>query len=244
MKSPDHWKLLRSSDESKVRRGLGLVEKAHAQQPDPSHIMELGVAYLWVRHYGSAWEHFDLAIKEDRAGTDCYYGMAGASKWCVGEFDEAVRLWAAGTKAAFQDTAGLGITLPLLLFFASVKEPATFERQAAEKLLMGKTTDSRIRIWPGPIASWMLGQISEVEFRGRRDGEDEAGILDRRWLAEFYAGVLQHGEGKFCEFSKTMQKLGDTSQPEWSDDTFFLARMWSEEFFLARSAIESKSLRG
>ncbi len=89
--------------------------------------------------------------------------------------------------------------------------------------------------WPGPIVNWILGRITQEEFRSLWIGGDKADTLDRHWQAAFYAGVLQYSKGKRSVFKKTMQKLEDTSQPEWSDETFFLARMWGAEFFLARS---------
>jgi hypothetical protein len=234
MRTYDHWDRLRSGRPKQVKQALRQLEQEHAQEPHASNIMELGVAYMWVRSYDAASKHFRLAIDRHPTSVTDFHGMAGAAKWCLGEFDEAVRQWVAGLKADFADTAGLGVQLPLLLFTASVLKPETFERIAAETILAERAEDPRITEWPGPVASWLLTQISDSEFRNRCTGDDEPDTLDRHWLAEFYRGVLLYGEGKSSDFKATMRKLTDTARPQWSDETFFLARMWSEEFFLAR----------
>jgi hypothetical protein len=237
MKATDPWSLLRAG---KVEEGLRPFVHAHSKEPTASHIMELGVAYLWVKRYDAAWDHFrstNAAYPKHGSG---FYGMAGVAKWCMGECDEAARQWVAGLDVQFADTCGLGIRLPLLLFFASVVKPATYRRRVAEKLLKDKSEDSRITDWPGPIARWLLGQISDDELRNQSRGLDDADTCDRYWLARFYQNVFQYGAGERSNFRETMGKLADTSSPEWSDETFFLARMWSEEFFLARYEAETE----
>lgn len=231
MKADDPWALLQAG---KIEEGLRPFAEAHARKPTPSHIMELGVAYLWAKRYEAAWEHFRMTNEAYPKSGSGFYGMAGAAKWCLGDPSEAVRQWSNGLKSRYADTNGLGMHLPLLLFMASVLKPEYFARDAAVKLLREKAKDRRANEWPGPIARWVLGEINEGELRERCADDDKVETWDQHWLADFYQGVLWHGDGKHAKFKETMRKLADTTLPEWSDETFFLARMWSEEFFIAR----------
>jgi len=160
--------------------------------------------------------------------------MAGTAKWCLGDVQEAVRQWNAGLKAQYADTAGLGLQLPLLLFVASVLRPATFEKTKAEDLLRSKIRDCRARTWPGPIAGWVLAEFQENELRDRCRDANETESRNHYWLTDFYRAIVLHSQGQATDFRDAMRRLVDTSRPEWSDENFFLSRMWGEEFFLAR----------
>ena len=67
------WTSLRQKD---VEPGLGLIRRNYEHDPTPSHIMELGVAFLWLADYKAAAEHFEQAIKKDRFTSSIYFGMA------------------------------------------------------------------------------------------------------------------------------------------------------------------------
>lgn len=149
----------------------------------------------------------------------------------------------AGLQAKYADSAGLGLNLPLLLYFASVMKPSRYERSSVEKLLRKKTKDLRITKWPGPIASWLIGKLGDKEFQAHWRGKDEKDTLDRQWDAEFYQGIFHYTQGKYPAFNATLQKLTDVSRAEWSDEDFFLTRMWGSEFFLARYELEAGGSR-
>jgi hypothetical protein len=230
-------------------QGLRLVQQAYTGQPFfASAAMTLGVALLWLGRYAEAWEHFHSVIETPPRVGDNDYGMAGVAKWCLGRPDEAVLEWRAGLKAKYARASGLGVRMPLLLFFAAIREPRVFDRKLAEKLVLDTTKDIRISNWPGPIARLVLDQISEAEFKnhclGIRPGDTGKNPFARHnqqetsnclWLAEFYRSVLTLEQGALSDFQNSMRKLSDTSQSEWQDEKHvFTARIWSEEFFLAR----------
>jgi tetratricopeptide (TPR) repeat protein len=237
MEGCDHWNLLRFGTAQQAKAALREIHHAYTQNSDASHIMELGAAYLWIQQYATAHEHFEAAIERHPTRVTDFYGMAGTAKWCMGENGEAVKCWLGGLDAEFADTNGLGIHLPLLLFYASIMRPDIYSQQSARKILSAKSKDRRIEAWPGPIARWLLGQLNDQEFRQQWNGFDGVDSLDRQWLAGFYQSVLWHGQGKHSAFNESMRKLADTSSPEWTNETFFLARMWGEEFFLARNEL-------
>ena len=232
MKTKDPWHLLRKG---KIESGLKQCLRAYKREPySPSAIMELGVAYLWAQEYQEALEHFGHSIDQYPRYYSCFYGMAGTAMWCLDHPDEAVRQWSDGLKARYADTNGLGMQMPLLLYMASVLEAESYSKASAEALLREKTKDRRRNEWPGPIARWLLGQIDNKELMERCPGVDEVETCNHHWLADFYLGVRWQAEGKQQRFNEIMRKLVDTDRPEWSHHDFFLARMWSEQFFIAR----------
>ena len=249
MERVNPWPLLRG-EKAEQEQGLQLARQAYNEQPYASEAMTLGVALLWLARYADAWEHFHSRIETASRAGDNDYGMAGVAKWCLGKPDDAVSEWRAGLKAEYARTSGLGVRMPLLLFFAAIREPRVFDRRSAEKLLRETTADIRIRNWPGPIARLVLDQIGEAEFQnhclGIRPGDMGKNPFTRhkphevsncQWLAEFYRTTLALEHGKsISDFKGSMEKLSDTSQPEWQDEkNVFTVRIWCEEFFLARN---------
>lgn len=243
------WPLLRAGAGER-EQGLRLVQQAYAEDPSPSHTREFGIALVWLGKYAEAWTHFRSVIETSKTAGDGDYGMAGVAKWCLNKPDEAVSEWRAGLKAKYARASGLNVIMPLLLFFAAIRQPKVFDRKLAEKLLREATADIRIRNWPGPIARLVLDQISEAEFQdhclGIRPGDTGKNPFTRHkphevsnclWLAEFYRTTLALEQGKsLSDFKGSMEKLSDTRQPEWQDEkNIFTVRIWREEFFLARN---------
>src|SRR5213595_3977298 len=98
MKTDVRWDLIRAG---KTEEGLRLLKNAYGSKPDASHIMELGAAYLWLREYREAWEHFKKAIDTYPRSNSAFFGMAGVAKWCLNDPEEAVKQWRAGLQAEY-----------------------------------------------------------------------------------------------------------------------------------------------
>jgi hypothetical protein len=228
MRSVDQWSLLRGTEEEQ-ERGLNLAKNRYYKEPkNGSNIMELGVAYLWLRHYSSAYEHFYNVIQKNSIKGDVYFGMAGAAKWSLGMPKEAVSMWHAGLRANYTRTSGLGVRMPMLLFFATIVQPHLCEINQIKGLLSEVIKDVRIKNWPGPIAKMILTS----DPLGL--SEDTEGTHNSRWLHEFYTSLLQRSQNSNPVFKQTMHRLSSISQEEWTDKDTFPRRLWNEEFFLAR----------
>lgn len=241
------WPLLRAG-KVEQDQGLQLVRQAYTEQPYASEAMTLGVSLLWLGRFAEAGKHFQSVIETLPQVGDGIYGMAGVANWCLGRPDKAALQWRAGLQAKYARASGFNVRMPLLLFFAAVRQPNVFAKSSAEKLIRAKTGDIRIRNWPGPIARLVIDQISESEFQdcclGIKPGDTGKNSFRRYnpqeasnslWLAEFYRSVLalNHG-GLLSDFKNSMRKLADTTQAEWRDENVFTTRIWHEEFFLAR----------
>lgn len=225
------WDHLRYGD---AEQGLTLIREAYKRKPSASHIMELGVAYLWVRSYEAAAKHFETANQTHIHTMARFYGMAGVAKWCVDDLVGAVEQWHTGLAAQYADVAG-GVHLPLLLWVAGTLKARIFPRAEAERLLSDKVRGPRSKSWPGPIASFTLGLIDEATMAAVCV-EREREVLDREWLTQFYRGLIAFNRGKLSptELKEVMRRTADASRPEWSDEQNFLTLPWSEEFFIAR----------
>jgi hypothetical protein len=151
------WDLLRYGN---VDQGLALLLNAYKRVPSASHILELGIAYLWVGDYLAGWEHFQTAIERFPRSTSSFYGMAGIAQWCLNEPSQAVNYWSAGLDTRFADGAG-GVQLPLLLLTASIVKPEVFPREEAERILRSKTKNPLLKNWPGPLVEFVLGILDK-----------------------------------------------------------------------------------
>jgi hypothetical protein len=236
MDSRSVWPLLRAG-KADQEQGLELCRRAYARDPSASHIMQLGIALLWLKQYAQAWEHFSTitrrqAPKWTSNKSESFYGMAGVAKWCLGERHEAIAEWVPGLKADY-GSAG-GVKIPLLLFFASVISPELYNGKTVKELMLEKAKDVRIKAWPGPIVRWILGQVNGGEFLMLCQGRDKCDLRDNLWQAEFYRSLMRFERSKISNFRESMNKLTDLQQPEWQDQDAFLSRIWKEEYFLAR----------
>lgn len=237
--SDNAWTLIRSGA---TDAALQQMMQAYSRDPNASHAMQLGVAYLWIEDYRAAWEHFSDINHRHPHRTDAFYGMAGVAQWCLNKPRDAVDEWRDGLKCEFVDVAG-GVTLPLMLYFASVMDPSTYPQSEATKTLESRADDGRAEIWPGPLAAYVSGRLDESEIWRACDGDDESDTRLRIWLTGFYVALRQrhHGDGDFTRFAELMEKTAvitdDDFDPASPD---YLTKLWHHEFYLARRICASR----
>jgi hypothetical protein len=225
------WDLMRAGNQTEALRRL---REANEQRDATSEIIELGVAHLWLMDYSAAVEHFESANRRYPKHTDVFYGMAGIAKWCLNEPREAVGQWRLGLDCRFADAAG-GVGLPLLLFVASILRPDVMTRVEAEDVLRTRADDARIRIWPGPLAQFVLGRIDEAGCRRMCAGINESDTMLRRWRTDFYVGVLEHARGNPGRSRELMRRTATTFDDDFDlTKKHYLGKLWNEEFFIAR----------
>jgi hypothetical protein len=124
-----------------------------------------------------------------------------------------------------------------LLLCASILRPGIYPRRKAEQVLTQKIEDARVKYWPGPLAMFVLNLIDESTLDERSiQGQDRKVPPSAKWLIAFYKRVIEveRGDLNLEEFKGLMQRMTDTSDPEWSDERTFLYLLWNEEFFIAR----------
>jgi hypothetical protein len=134
---------------------------------------------------------------------------------------------------------GVGLYIPLLLYFASILRPTSIGKSLVLEILKGKATDRRICEWPGSIVLRVLGEKGATDVYNECYQSDELETVQRRWEAAFYEEVVSYDPKSQSRFEKRMQALADTSSPEWKLYELFEAKMRSAEFFLARHEAQS-----
>lgn len=230
------WEFLRQGEDQEA---LNLFREAFARQPDAGNIIRLGIGYLWTADYAAAWTHFRDAINTYRSPGDIFHGMAGVAKWCMDEPSSAVETWRRGFAAPYAVGASV-VRLPLLLFAASVLRPTVFSKKEAEQILCERLESPLAENWPGPLAKFILGLLTEdtlKTFWVGNVGNRRRGIMpDYRWLTEFYKTLteLAGGSLELGKFRMLLSQMTDTSRSQWSEDRHFAHLLQCEEFFLAR----------
>lgn len=215
-----------------------MLRKEYEQEPGASEIMELGVALLWTQRYLEAWQHFREAVEAYPRSISSFYGMAGTAKWCVNDLNAAVEQWHEGLNAKYADAGGAGVTCAMLLYVASIVAPKVFSKPEAMGLLSKKSKDPRSRHWPGPLAKFVPGQMTENVLRAQSLGQASQ-RESNSWLIDFYLGIEELDHGKVAQYRRSMLKTVETTR-ETTDHNFFLTCLWHEEFFLARHAVEDE----
>jgi len=233
------WQVMQAGDkEGALRRMQDEFAKAWQPEysmPSLSEVMELGVAYLWIENFRSAFDHFDFVDQRYPRHAHCTYDMAGTALWCMGNRDEAVDQWQRGLDVDYADL-GYGFQPPLLLYFASVVQPELFSRNEAKSLLAKRLDDPRANRWPAPLAEFVIGRIDyDALQRLGVDKNDKNWTAFHYWRADFWRGVLELEQGNDVCYRELMRQTANVSWAEYDrDNRVFLGKLWCPEFFLAR----------
>lgn len=228
MNADDAWKLIRSGA---TDAGLAALRRNFEEK----RLMGYGSALLFLEEYQAAWEHFSSFAHREAAagrGVDLIFGMAGAAKWCLSEYGEAVAEWRAGLTAPYRDANGVGVTIPLLLFVSSVLHPSTIDRHEAKEILLKRAKHRRMgRQWPCPLVHLVLGQIDEEKLWSEIPPDDKEARLEQ-WRLDFYTSILRFSTRR--SYCLTMRQLVERLRNRWADMKGFIDCTKHEEFFIAR----------
>jgi HPt (histidine-containing phosphotransfer) domain-containing protein len=137
------------------------------------HPLWRGLALLELKRHAEAARTFEDAPEAGQSGT--MLELAGAARWLAGERETAVERWVAALDAAYEGPAGK-LKPPALLIYAGTR--LGDERYVLRgNRLLGKLFKPKVaRVWPGPVAGYLLGKIDEAAFleEGYSDEELEA----------------------------------------------------------------------
>lgn len=227
------WQLFR---QGRNEEALEKIHAAYLEKQTIPEIIAFGVAYLWLEDYNAAWEHFDGLNREKPKHRAVYYNMAGVAKWCLGQHDEAVAQWRIGCKCGYSDGAG-GVGPALLLFVATVIDPASCSRAEPEAILDKRSKSGWYKNWPGPVADYVLGRIDEERLRieSARFKNNERAMFSVRWEIGFYLGIVALSHGKFGRYEDLIREAAVTSDDDFDPTKKqYGTKIWKPEFHLAR----------
>lgn len=214
--------------------GLLQMYQRYAAEPSTSHAIEFGIALSWLGKYSEASDHFLSFNTRYPHHASVTYALAGATKWCLEQPDDAIRVWRDGLDCDYS-AAGLNVEVPLLLVFAGGMCADKNLTDEMETLLSKRLRISPAKKWPGALADFAIGRIDEDSLRASciNDHPDETSI--RNLSADFYIGVIEFNAGDRVAFTKAMQKVAAASWTDFDlDRDAFLSRIWLPEFYLAR----------
>jgi hypothetical protein len=168
------------SDPHELLQAGRFEELAHDDHP-----LWRGLALLELGRFAQAAPVFEEAEGAQESGT--MLELAGAARWLAGERAAAAERWIAALDAGHDGPAG-AVKPPALLLYAGLRIPD--DRYVLRgKRLLGKLWKPKIaRVWPGPVAGFLLGEIEEQPFL--EDGYEDPDLEARRLAAaRFWAGV-------------------------------------------------------
>jgi hypothetical protein len=113
--------------------------------------------------------------------------LGGAARWLAGEREAAVERWISGLDAGYEGPAGR-LKPPALLIYAGTRLGDERYVLRGTRLLTKSWKPKIQRIWPGPIAGFLLGRIDPETFleEGYSDPDLEARRLTS---AHFWAAL-------------------------------------------------------
>ena len=153
------------------------------------HPLWRGLALLELRRYGEAGRIFEEAPDARSSGT--MMELAGAARWLSGDREGAIERWVTALEAGYDSPAG-PVKPPALLVYAG-KRMADERYVLRGTRLLGKLWKPKLaRIWPGPVAGFLLDKVEPERFL--EDGYDDAELEARRLAAAHFWAALRDEE--------------------------------------------------
>ncbi|MHB1044152.1 MAG: hypothetical protein ACYC0Q_15125 [Eubacteriales bacterium] len=217
--------------DGKIDEALALYTRDIENDFSSVTLIGRGRAYLYLNELDKALADFEMAAKireqVNLGPTDGHLQMIGVTLWLKGKEQEAADVWNRlvqdhlADKIEYSDRAG-GVESGNLLWYAASFEKFRNYRKQAEKLLKKKSKHERIKYWPGPVAQYLLGNMSEDDLilTARKSNRE------KRYLCEayFYIGARALSKGDKKHFRKAMADSVATGPPNYVENEFYLAR--------------------
>jgi tetratricopeptide (TPR) repeat protein len=227
-------------DAGKYEKAIQLYQRMLAKNPeDGAALAGMPRANLCLGRFEEALDGFlqsNARAKLKPVGEKQPYLMhIGTVQWLLGRREEALDTFSAGVDGIldgtieFADLAG-GVYQGLRLWYAGVSMPDETAREHALSFMRGLATKSRIQYWPGPLAEFAIGKLSEDQLLRKVFSTKMLWLVrlqasvrryKRSYLSKvwFYLGVKARAEGNEAECQRCMlecSRLGSgPSNLEW-----------------------------
>jgi tetratricopeptide (TPR) repeat protein len=202
---------------------------------DKSNYFSRAIVYLQKGEYDKALEDIKLA-EEDRNSqnpdrTDIYLKTYGIVLWINKQEKEAAEIWyqlikdvQAGKIKYSTDLTG-GLVNGYLLWFAGCRNESLAEYiEKTKSFLFKKSKKRSIEYWSGPIAQYILGNISESDLLDA--AETESDILTSRQLcqAHFYIAINYYLNGDKENYVRELQACVENGKKTMLEYEIYLAQ--------------------
>lgn len=163
-----------------------LMEEGRFEElADEDHPLWRGLALLELKRWQQAARTFEEAPDAAQSGT--LLELAGAARWLAGERETGVERWLAALDAGYEGPAG-SLKPPALLIYAGTRLGDERYVLRGTRLLVKGWKPKVSRIWPGPVAGFLLGHTDVKSFI--EDGYDDPDLEARRLAsAHFWAAL-------------------------------------------------------
>jgi hypothetical protein len=167
------------------------------------HPLWRGLALLELKRWSQAARTFEEAPDAGHSGT--LLELAGAARWLGGEREVAVERWAAALDAGYEGPASR-LKPPALLVYAGTRMNDQRFVLRGTRLLTKAWKPKVQRIWPGPVAGYLLGHIDEQSFLD--EGYEDPDLEARRSASAHFWVALRNPEKAREHYQASVQKEG------------------------------------
>jgi tetratricopeptide (TPR) repeat protein len=198
-----------------------LEEGRFEELAQDDHPLWRGLALLELRRWPQAARIFEEAPDAAQSGT--LLELAGAARWLAGEREAAVECWISALDAGYEGPASR-LKPPALLVYAGTRLGDERYLLRGTRLLVKGWKSKVQRIWPGPVAGFLLGHVDEQSLleEGYTDPELEArrlasahfwaALKDPEKAKEHYQAAVDSGGASVLEVEHHLAK-GELSGP-------------------------------
>jgi HPt (histidine-containing phosphotransfer) domain-containing protein len=168
---------------------LLLEQGRYEELAHDDHPLWRGLALLELRRFPQAAHAFEDAPDAAQSGT--LLEMAGAARWLGGEREQAVERWISALDADYDGPASR-LKPPALLIYAGTRMGDQRHILRGTRLLTKGYKPKVQRIWPGPVAGFLLGHLDAKSFL--EEGYGDPDLETRRLVSAHFWAALQDPE--------------------------------------------------
>jgi hypothetical protein len=228
---PSRFSYYFSSGQWELARRAMTAEMAKSGVAAPL-LSNRGICSLALGEVDVALRDFQRAC-EVRPGASADAIMVGVANWWAGCYERAVEAWESALTSKWVDAAG-GVEAPAFLLFAARRRKGIFPEERSLALLRDRWEPRLSKIWPGPIAGFLLGEMDLDTFLVRQTFIDP--ILEERRLckAHFWVATSLLSQARSDRSDRYGDHLRSSAKPSQQNVACI-----EDEFWLARAELES-----
>ena len=165
---------------------LLLEEGRFEELAQGDHPLWRGLALLELKRWPEAARTFEGPPDAGESGI--LLELAGAARWLAGEREVAVERWIAALDAAYEGPASR-LKPPALLIYAGTRLGDERYLLRGTRLLTKAWKPKIRRIWPGPVAGFLLGHLDRESFL--EEGYSDPHLEARRQASVHFWAALK-----------------------------------------------------
>lgn len=218
--STNAWRHLNNAQ---PREAAACFQHIPAAKRNPSDTMGFGLSLMASGDYDRANAYFSSLNEEKPKFSAKFYEMAGVSEWCLGEHAAAVQDWKSMTTCGYGDGAN-HVSAGLLIYFAAFRQPGLVTLTHADEFLKKRLAKRAAGNWPGPVARFLVREISESELE--EIWQSERYRIFTRIEVDFYIGVRRAVDGDPSAYRENLAK--------WASHLVDDSIIYHPEFYLSK----------